>query len=424
MPNPSASESSPEVEAKLTLPGDVYWLLRDNPSLLGVPIVGRAFERQTNLYYETAEGSLRHAGAVLRARRIAGRDGVEWTYKSARRLEGGIQTADELVAWGPDGDDPISLAGGLSPVTAALAVARGPLRVDAGATTERTILRVEAPAGGEIEVSLDRLRIPGDAVFVDYELEAEARGASRADVEALATVLMERFGLSPATEPKRARLQAYSDLRLGPDLVSETECLDRLIGAVSRRTSSHAVLLHLAGLTGSPVSRLAREIERKLALAGLSCEVSTTLEHWHQADDRLWVASSVQWRLLRWLASSPGRIDSALEEFRRRTEAVDRRTLEWHWHDADVVVLADEPSVPDQVGNLLVSGTSYRPDDLSPTLRGRIRLEPSDGGSRVTFTANSWPDDLAAAPRSFAMGAPVTWVATLLADSGYAEALD
>ena len=204
---------STELEAKLHLTEDVYRRLRADPDLLGQPTSTRRLELQTNLYYDSPGGALRRAGATLRARRVAGRAGVEWTLKSRRRVENAIQTTDELVGMGPDGPDPLELAGEVPPVTAARDLAGASLRLELTATTERLIVVVEAPNGGAIELAIDRLTIPGYSHFVDYELEAESHGASREDVEALAASLTARFGLRLSTETKRARLQAYLQRR-------------------------------------------------------------------------------------------------------------------------------------------------------------------------------------------------------------------
>lgn len=414
-------DSSPEVEAKLALPGPVYWRLRDDPGQLGLSVVGRAFERQSNLFHDTADGALRRAGATLRARRISGRPGVEWTHKSGRRLAAGIQTADEVVACGPDADDPLVAAEGLAPVTAAMRLAGGPLRVDAASLTERLALRVAVPSGGEIEVALDRLRIPGDPVFVDYELEAEAHGASRADVEALAADLVARFGLSPSTDSKRARLQAYADGGLGPPRVSVAECPALLAELALRRGDTRPVGVTVSGFTGSALRQLARQVERELTAAGVASAVSTSPDDWTRASLRLWVGSSVHFRLLRHLASGGDDAWDTLERFCRQAED-DRRRIEWRWREADLVALGDESWSLAEHEAAPPRGTAYRPDDLSSEVGGRVVLESDRRGSRLTFTARTWPADLAEARRTFDVSAAVAGVADVLAEVGYDQA--
>jgi CYTH domain len=418
--------SSPEVEAKLALPGPVYWRLRDDPNQLGLPVAARALERQANLFYDTADGALRRAGASLRARRIAGRAGVEWTHKSGRRHAAGIQTVDEMVSWGRDSDDALSAAEGLPPVAAAVQIAGGQLRIDAASLTERLALRIAAPSGGEIEVALDRLRIPGDPVFVDYELEAEAHGASRTDVEALAADLMARLELHASTHSKRARLQAYADGRLGPPRLSASDCSARVADLVSRSGGKRIACVVVGGLTGSPTSRLAQDVERELAARALPCVISDSPDEWSGGRVRVWVGSSVHWRILRQLAfgglaSGGEETRDALERFGRQA-AADRRLLEWRWRDADLVAVADEPSVASEPQTLPAGGAVYLPDDLSPAIGGRVVVERVGGGSRLTFTARAWPADLADVDHTFDLGAPAEQVAEVLAEVGYEEA--
>ncbi len=413
------SPSSPEVEAKLALPGPVYWRLRDDPDLLGLSVVTTALERQSNLFYDTADHALRGAGAVLRARKLAGQPGVEWTLKAGRLLVAGIQTADEIVEWGPDADDPLAAAESLSVVAAARRLGSVSLLLDAASLADRLLLAVAAPSGGQIGVSLDRLRIPGDPVFVDYELEAEAHGAARSDVEALAADLTARFGLEPSTDSKRARIQRHADGRLGPRRVREPALPTQVADVARRHANGSSVHVHVGGLTGSPTWRVAQDVERELTGVGVACQVSCEPEDSPRADLRLWVASSVHWRLLRYLAPRAGNAASAVDDFRQQTERVDRRTLEWRWREADLVVLADEPSVFAEQEPTSSEGTIYPPDDLPLEVGGEIWLRTVGDGSQLTFAAHAWPADLASFQHTFVLAAPAERVAEALTEIGF-----
>lgn len=424
-----------ELEAKLALPAAVYWLLRDDPGQLGLAIIRRSFERQDNLFYDTPTGALRRAGAVLRARRVAGRPGVEWTLKTARRLEDGVQVAEEasaigaIGAIGPCGDDPLRLAGLLEPVVAARRLADDALRLDAASITDRTVLAVRMPSGGEIEVALDRLRIPGDPVFVDYELEAEARGATRAEVVGLAADLAGRFGLMPSTQPKRARLQSFADGRLGSPRVAASVCIPSLLDEARRRASVEPVRVRLQGLTGAPIPQLIESLRLEVEQAGLAGELRVSDFGWPAPGEsavRVFVGSSVHWRLLRHLVSGHGSgdgpADLALDSFRQATETRDRRLVEGQWREADLIVYADDVLIARERFEASSPGAIYRPEDLPPEVGATVALEPIGGRSRLRFSARAWPSDLGALlVTAFELGVGSDPVARTLVDLGYRE---
>lgn len=221
--NEREGEVDREREAKLRLGAEDYDRFRQRPRLLwdkSWRVLEENAEEIDNIYFDTPDEALHLLTAVLRARRIEGVTGVEWTFKLAapRSASSGagrsITDSEELIEHLPSDSLEIETAGKSRPVTRAASLAGRPetsfRQMDRNRVSRRTfVLEGES---GKIALSLDRLLVVSPDASrpdqIDYELEVEDWGAGGDALEAFAGRLIARYGLSPSAAGKRSRTRA------------------------------------------------------------------------------------------------------------------------------------------------------------------------------------------------------------------------
>lgn len=203
---PAASDHATETELKLAVASaaeqEALWQCdRIGP----FQVRSRFVERQTNRYYERADGRLLEHGASLRWRMVAGEPTGELTLKLPGTTIDGIVQRAEYMAKLPTDVDPLAASPTPEPLRRLYDLA-GPvaLRVAFEAQTERRVMELVGE-GVIIEVALDRVTVPDDPHFELREVEAELKSGPRAALDAL-SALLRRPGFHPEPRSKHERL--------------------------------------------------------------------------------------------------------------------------------------------------------------------------------------------------------------------------
>ena len=209
-----------EIEAKFAgaTPDDAEAILLLD-KLDGLRVTQDAERRQTDYYYDTADASLRDAGASLRVRKLT--DGLLMTFKGDKqlvtneagvqavsRLEDEVETAPEFAAaWAPD--SPLPTVAPPDPLLRARAISGDAvLLLTAIIATERRT-RVFSGDGAVIEVAVDRSRATrgSDGRVVEFgELEVELRSGAAEQLQHFCAALLQAVpGLRESSITKLTR---------------------------------------------------------------------------------------------------------------------------------------------------------------------------------------------------------------------------
>ena len=212
-----------ETELKIWLDESELARLRRLPALAGLRCAGRRTETLVSVYYDTPDRALAAAGVALRLRRI----GRRWV-ETIKRKAGGTAAnglfshlerefpapGGRLVLGGPDPD------GALAAVRAAADGA--PLAPVFETRVRRTVERLAAPGGGEVELALDEGEVvAGEARAPIREAELELVSGEVGAVYALARLLFPTGPIRLAPENKAGRgyrlaRTGVADLPQGP----------------------------------------------------------------------------------------------------------------------------------------------------------------------------------------------------------------
>jgi inorganic triphosphatase YgiF len=172
--------------------------------IAGFPLAFQRVERQTNMYFDTADLRLRNAGMSLRLRQLEGAEGV-YTWKGRSSVVGGWHAKSELEvsAGTATGLEGLSDAEILSRVSGVAALDELESRFSL-----KTVRRVYWLSGiGEL--ALDEVKIlQGDGDIADEfsELELEVKEiVSDAHLERVEAALRAFPNLEPSQESKSAR---------------------------------------------------------------------------------------------------------------------------------------------------------------------------------------------------------------------------
>lgn len=208
---------SRELEAKFEADGGALARLLTLESFGAFRLIERSSKIQRDLYYDTADGHLRDAGATLRIRRRS--TGAQMTFKGDRqpasqghavsRLEDEVDLAAAAIS-DLDDEHPLALRVEPSPLIRARALTgEHELLPRARLLTDRSVLIFADGAGTQIELALDRCeatRLADGRVvrFSEVELEFKQGGhdALFSAVEALGEAVA---GLRPSTKTKLER---------------------------------------------------------------------------------------------------------------------------------------------------------------------------------------------------------------------------
>ena len=153
-------------------------------------------------YLDTADGALEGALQRARLRHVGSR--VLVTLKGAGSEVAGITTRRELESPATDDLDPSRWPPSPARTEIQVIVARRPLVEQARLRQHRTV-RYMVRGGTRVELSLDHLEaLSGDVVRAErWELEAELKDGSEADLAELTTALDQIPGVGPALGSKR-----------------------------------------------------------------------------------------------------------------------------------------------------------------------------------------------------------------------------
>ena len=206
-----------EVEAKFEADDDAQQRLLTLQGFGDFRLVERDSKLQNDVYYDTAAGHLREAGATLRIRRRS--SGAQMTFKGERQTAGDSHVVSRLedevdldaasIA-GLDDETPLMLPIEPRPLERARALsANEALTPMARLMTHRSVLLFEDGAGNQVEISIDRCEatrlMDGRAVtFSEVELELK-QGEADALLEAAEALERAVGGLKPSTKTKLER---------------------------------------------------------------------------------------------------------------------------------------------------------------------------------------------------------------------------
>jgi inorganic triphosphatase YgiF len=184
-------------------------------------VVGRRRERQRNSFFDTRQRSLRSAHLALRRRTVEGQPLASWTLKAAGTLVGGVLSRPEIeLQLQPDMPPALALSAlGQSARergAAALAEQLEDALADAGGSwplaqpylefdTDRRVLDLRAePAGWEVELALDTLRLSGHT-YTELEIEIELRRGDESALEAARQAISELGAVAASAGTKLSR---------------------------------------------------------------------------------------------------------------------------------------------------------------------------------------------------------------------------
>jgi inorganic triphosphatase YgiF len=163
-----------ETELKITLDAGAEARLRRHPALAKLRACPPRTSVLVSVYFDTAEHALARAGVALRLRKV-GRRWVQTVKRGSGRAAGGLHTHVEAERPAPGGRLALN---GPDPegVMALIAEVCGdaPLAPVFETRVRRTVERLRAPAGGEVELAIDRGEIvAGEARAPVREAEFE-----------------------------------------------------------------------------------------------------------------------------------------------------------------------------------------------------------------------------------------------------------
>jgi uridine kinase len=268
---PVQAQTEHEVEAKYMLTPERYRALLRAERIGGLPVTRRWQRREYTAFYDTPDHALRSHGVVLRARADDDRPSTRWTAKTAPPPDPGatdaVRAAEELFVDLPGGVDDLARAWETPPVRRARALVGDDLRLIDRMIVDRTYLPLDLGAGDSVLLNVDRIRVAGDAVFVEYELEVES-GADPAAFAAFLAQVESEGGLEPSRAGKRIRVRTYAQGHDGPPQLDADDAIAWVV-ARTRRLLAHdpgrrRVVL-LSGASGSGKSTIAKKIVAALA---------------------------------------------------------------------------------------------------------------------------------------------------------------
>ena len=205
MPN-RATETELKLRVTATAEQDALW---QGDRIGPFRARSRFIERQTNRYYERADGRPLERGASLRWRLVAGEPTGELTLKLPGTTVNGIVQRAEYASRLPADVDPLAVSPTPEPLRR-LRDLLGPvaLRVAFEAQTERRVVELVGE-GADIELALDRVTVPDDPAFELREVEAELKRGPLAALDTLAGLLRQRPGFHVEPRSKHERLAEY-----------------------------------------------------------------------------------------------------------------------------------------------------------------------------------------------------------------------
>lgn len=193
-----------ETELKFTLDAAAEARLRRHAGLEAMRLAPRRTQDLVSIYYDTPDQALAAAGMSLRLRKV-GRRWIQTIKRRADDAGNGLFSNHETECPAPGGR---LVPSGADPAFAAVAEARAgaPLAPLFETRVRRTVERLGAPGGGEIELALDRGTIvAGDLTAPILEAEFELKAGDTGAVFEVARALFDQGPVRFATANKSAR---------------------------------------------------------------------------------------------------------------------------------------------------------------------------------------------------------------------------
>ena len=193
-----------ETELKFTLDAAGEARLRRHAGLEAMRLAPRRTQDLVSIYYDTPDQALAAAGMSLRLRKV-GRRWIQTIKRRADDAGNGLFSNHETECPAPGGR---LVPSGADPAFAAVAEARAgaPLAPLFETRVRRTVERLGAPGGGEIELALDRGTIvAGDLTAPILEAEFELKAGDTGAVFEVARALFDQGPVRFATANKSAR---------------------------------------------------------------------------------------------------------------------------------------------------------------------------------------------------------------------------